>query len=162
MQLLHDPSIWLVMSFLLFVGILWKFGRSALISMLDSRIRTIQENLSTAENLRVEAQEMLAQYQRKHRDAVKDAESIIATAEKQAEDIRKKAEADLDEAIARKEKQLKERLERLEQNAKEEIRRYAANLAIEATTQIILENIDKDSDKRLVDQSLKDLSANLH
>lgn len=162
MDILHDSSIWLLFSFLIFAGIIWKFGKSALIAMLDSRIKTIGEELATAENLRVEAQEMLAQYQRKHRDAVREAEKIIATAERQAEDIRKKAEADLDETIARREKQLKERIERLQQNAKDEMRQYAANLALEATAQIIEKNVDSRINAELVDQSIRNIDKNLH
>lgn len=162
MHILNDPTIWLLFSFLIFAGILWKFGKSALLSMLDARIKTIREELNAAENLRVEAQEMLAQYQRKHRDAVREAEKIIATAEKQAEDIRKKAEADLDETIARREKQLKERLERLQQNARDEIRQYAANLALEATAQIIAKNVDSRTNAELVDQSIRNIGKNLH
>lgn len=162
MHILNDPTIWLLFSFLIFAGILWNFGKSALLSMLDARIKIIREELNAAENLRVEAQEMLAQYQRKHRDAVREAEKIIATAEKQAEDIRKKAEADLDETIARREKQLKERLERLQQNARDEIRQYAANLALEATAQIIAKNVDSRTNAELVDQSIRNIGKNLH
>lgn len=162
MEFLLNPATWLLFSFLIFAGIIWKFGKTALISMLDARIKAIREELSTAENLRIEAQEMLAQYQRKHRDAIKEAENIIATAERQAEDIRKKAEADLDEVIARREKQLKERLGRLQQNAKDEIRQYAANLALEATTQIILKNVDARVNAELVDKSIKNIGASLN
>lgn len=162
MEFLHDSSVWLLFSFLIFAGIIWKFGKTALISMLDARIKTIREELATAENLRIEAQEMLAQYQRKHRDAVREAEKIIATAEKQVEDIRKKAEDDLDETIAQRERQLKERIERLQQNAKDEIRRYAANLALEATAQIIEKHVDSRTNAELVDQSIRNLGKNLH
>ena len=130
--------------------------------MLDERIEGIREEIKTAENLRVEAQEMLAQYQRKHKDAVKDSTQIIKTAEKQAEQIRKQAEADLDEAVARREKQLKERLERLQQNAKDDIREYAASLAIAATSEIIAGKLDKKTNEKLVDQAIAGIDKNIH
>ena len=162
MDLLHDSSIWLLVSFLIFAGIVFKFGKGALLSMLDARIESIREEIKTAENLRVEAQEMLAQYQRKHKDAVKDAEDILAKSKQQADEIKKKAEKDLDDTIARREKQLQERLERMKQNAKDEILEYASNLAIAATSEIIADKLDKKANEKLVDQAIKDIDKNIH
>lgn len=162
MEFLNDAGIWLLLSFVIFAGLIFKFGKNALLNLLDTRIEAIREEIKTAENLRVEAQEMLAQYQRKHKDAVKDANHIIKTAEKQAEEIRKKAESDLDETVKRREKQLKERLERLQQNAKEEIREYAASLAIAATSEIIADKLDKKTNEKLVNKAIEDISKNIH
>lgn len=162
MDFLLDTNIWYIVSFLAFAGVLLKYGMPALIGALDARIEAVREELKTAENLRVEAQEMLAQYQRKHKDAVKDAEEIIAVAKKQAKDIQKKAEKDLDKTIARREKQLEERLERLKQNAKDEILEHASNLAIAATTEIIADKLDKKANEKLVNEAIKGVSRNIH
>lgn len=162
MDILSDSTIWLLISFIIFAVILWRKGRGAVLAILDKRIETIRQDIQTAENLRVESQELLAQYQRKHRDAVKDAEAIIATAEKNAEEIRKNAERDLKEMMTRREKQLKERLGRMEQSAIAEIQKYAADLAIEATTEIIASSLDKKSNEKLVNQAIEDVSGNIH
>ena len=162
MNFLNDPAIWLLCSFLIFAALIFKFGKGALLAMLDERIEAIREELKTAENLRVEAQEMLAQYQRKHKDAVKDSEEILANAKKQANEIKKKAEKDLNETIARREKQLQERLERMKQNAKDEILEHASNLAIAATSEIIADNLDKKANEKLVDGAIKGVAKNIH
>ena len=162
MDFLLDTDIWYAVSFLGFAAILWKYGKPALLGALDSRINAVREELETAENLRVEAQEMLAQYQRKHKDAVKDAEEILTNAKKQAKEIQKKAEVDLDETIARREKQLIERLDRLKQNAKDEILEHASSLAIAATTEIISDTLDKKANTKLVDQTIKGVGKNFH
>ena len=161
MELLGDSTIWLLISFIVFAVIVWRAGRQAFINMLDKRIADIKQEIETAETLRVEAQELLAQYQRKHRDALKEAEGIIANAESHAEEIRKQAEADLKEIMARREKQLKERLERMEKTAAASIQRYAADLAIEATREIIAKQLDKKSNENLVDKAIKDVAANI-
>lgn len=162
MDLLHDSNVWLVFSFVIFLFVLWKFRRKAFVGLLDRRIEDIREEIATAENLRIEAQELLAQYQRKHRDAVKDSEQIIADAEKRAAEITKAAEKELADVMARREKQLEERLARMEQAAIIEIQKYAADLAIKATAEIISDQLDKKSNDKLVDQSIKDLSENIH
>ena len=162
MEILHDSSLWLLLSFVIFAGLIYKYGKGALLGMLDARIESIREEIKTAENLRVEAQEMLAQYQRKQKDAAKDAEKIITNAKQQADDIKKQADKDLKETIARREKQLKERVERMKQNAKDEILEYASNLAIAATQEIIADNLDKKANEKLVDDAIKNVSKNIH
>ncbi|MGH1403139.1 MAG: F0F1 ATP synthase subunit B [Alphaproteobacteria bacterium] len=162
MELLQDTHIWFIFSFIIFVGILFKFGMPALNSMLDGRIEQIKKDLEEAENLRVEAQEMLAQYQRKHRDAVQESDKIIATARENAQQFKEKAESELDELITRREAQLEERLIRMEQNAINEIQSYAADLAMNAAAQIIAEKLDKKTNAKLVEQSIGSIEANIH
>ena len=162
MGILMDEHTWLIISFIGFLAILWVFGKGALLNALDAKIKTIQDDIKNAESLRVEAQEMLAQYQRKHRDAEKDAKNIIENARTQVAEIQKKAEADLEETLARREKQLAERLERMKQNAKDEILEHASSLAIAATTEIIMDKLDQKANEKLVDDAIKAVGKNIH
>ena len=162
MDLLLDTNFWYLVSFLVFATIVYKFGMPVLLGVLDKRIEEIRDELKNAEDLRVEAQEILAQYQRKHKDAVKDADAILENAKTQAKEMQKAAEKELDEVIARREKQLEERIDRMKQNAREEILEYASSLAIAATTEIIADQLDKKSNEKLVDAAIKDISKNIH
>lgn len=154
--------MWFFVSFFIFLAIAVKAGKGAIIKALDGRIEDIRKSIEDAENLRVEAQELLAQYQRKHKDAVKDAEAIVKNAEAQAADIRAKAEAELDEQLARREKQLQDRLKRMENAATEEIRQYAANLALNATAEIIANQLDKKTNEKLIDESIKEIGSSVN
>lgn len=161
-QLLHDTNFWVLISFTLFVVLVFKSAKTAIIGKLDGRIAQIRTDIETAENLRVEAQELLAQYQRKQRDAQNEAEAIIANARNHAAEIRKTAETDLHEMIDRKEKQLTDRLKRMEDSAKAEIRAYASELAVKATAEIIANRLDDAGNARLVDQAIKTLPSNMN
>lgn len=161
-ELLADGYTWYTFSFLIFAGIVLKVASPLVTKALDSRIDEIKKDLAEAENLRVEAQEMLAQYQRKHRDAVQESEKIIATAREHAEQFKAQAEVDLDEIMARREQQLENRLQRMEQNAVSEMQAYAAELAMNAATQIIIDKLDKKTNSKLVEQSIENLAANIH
>lgn len=162
MELLLDTHVWYALSFIVFAAIIWQFGKPALLALLDKRILEIKKEIETAENLRVEAQEMLAQYQRKQRDASSEAEKIIMTARKSAKQFQDKAEADLKEAMARREQQLAERLVRMEQNAIQEIQAYAAELAMKAANDIIVEKLDKKVNEKLVEQSIANIERHIH
>ncbi len=161
-QMLQDSYVWFTFSFIIFAFIILKYGLPALITLLDARIAQIKADLQESENLRVEAQEMLAQYQRKHRDAVQEAEKILASARENANQLKKQTEAELNEIMQRREQQLTERLKRMEQNAINEIQAYAAELSINAAKQIIIEKLDKKTNAKLVDEAIGNLQTNMH
>ena len=161
MELFQDTNFWVLISFAIFVGFAFKAMRDGLLGKIDGRIEEIKKEIDTAESLRVEAQGLMAQYQRKLRDAQKEAEEIVQSAKAHAAEIKKEAEKDLDEAAKRREEQLQARLKRMEDNAVQEIKAHAAQLAVEATKEIIIKNMDKATNDRLVDQSIKDVSQAL-
>ena len=159
--LMHDTNLWVGFSFLIFVYIIWSKGKDAITAILDSRIEGIKQEIETAENLRTEAQELLAQYQRKHRNAVVEAAEIIANAEKHADVILKDSEKELRANMKRREKQLEERLNRMKGAAIAQIQQHAANLAIEATRDIIADKLNKKANENLVDSSIKNLNKSV-
>lgn len=160
--LAHDTGLWVAFSFIVFAAIAFKLGRKSVLSMLDARIESIRKEIETADSLRVEAQELLAQYQRKQRDAEREAASIIANAKDHAKRIQEASEAELIEMMNRREAMLKQRLKRIEQNAVAEIQGYAAELAVAATTEIINRTLDEKAGKSLADDSIKNIAQYLN
>lgn len=161
MAILQDATIWVLFSFIIFCIMGWKFGKNPILGALDKKIAAIRKEIETAESLRVEAQELLAQYQRKQRDAAKESEQIVETAKKHAREIQKNAEKALKEQMVRREEQLTERIKRMEENAIQEIHAYAAGLAVKATAEIIAKELDKDANTRLVEQSIRNVAGQL-
>jgi len=160
-HLLHDTNFWVLISFVIFVGVFLKYGKAQVLSGLDNRINEIKNELETAEKLRVDAQELLAEYQRKHKDAIGEAETIIATAKKNAESLRVKAEDDLQKTITRREQQLNERLARIEENARHEVESYTAQIALNAARTVLKDKIDSKTDKVLHEAALNQASKTL-
>ena len=70
MEFFQDTHSWVLVSFILFVTVAFRFGKDKFLAILDGRIEAIRNDIKTAELLRIEAQELLAQYQRKQRDKV--------------------------------------------------------------------------------------------
>lgn len=160
--LAHDTNIWVAFSFVLFAFIMYKLGTKHVAGTLDARIAEIRGEIDTAESLRVEAQELLAQYQRKQRDAEKEAHDIIASAQRQVDKIREAAEAELTEVAERREAQLAERLKRIEEKAMADIQNHAASMAVEAARQIITQSMDDTTASALTKTAIGDLSKALN
>jgi F-type H+-transporting ATPase subunit b len=74
---INSPEFWVAISFLIFVGILVKMGVPALVTKaLDDRADTVRKELDQARRLREEAQDLLADYQRKQRAADDEAQAV--------------------------------------------------------------------------------------
>jgi F-type H+-transporting ATPase subunit b len=149
---------WVLLSFIIFVFLAYKLGRSSVLNAIDSHIDKARTDVEDAEKLRVEAQELLSDYQRLKSEATTEAENIVKVAAQHAEKIKDNAVKSLDTELARREEQLKERLSNMEAQAFEEMRHYAADLAVKATREIIIENIDSKKAKSLNDKAIAEVT----
>ncbi len=161
-ELLKDAETWVAVSFLIFVAfMLWK-GLRPMLGALDARAAKIRQELDDAQRLREEAQKLLAEYQRKERDAEGEAEAMLAHAREEAGRLRAKAAEDLKASIARREAQALDRIAQAEAQAEADVRAEAVNLAIAATRHLLAGKLDTKEANKLVDQSIKELPGKLH
>lgn len=160
MEMLQSTTVWVVISTVLFLIIAYKKGKEPIFKILDERSDKIRNELEEAERLRVEAQELLADYQRKYRDAMKTAEDIIDTARERASQVEADAMERFEAEIARKENQLAERIERAEKTAVQEIRNKAADIAVAAVTTVLEKEAAK-NDKSMIDDAIKSIPKKL-
>lgn len=161
-DLIHDTGFWVLVSFILFIVVFLKYGKAKVLASIDGKIDAIKTELTVAERLRVEAQELLAEYKRKHKDAIGEADTIIARAKETAEALRIKAEEDLSETLERREAQLNDRLSRIEQAASQDIQAYTAKIAINAARDIMADGIDAKTDKAIINNNLDTVSKALN
>ena len=157
-----DPTFWVALAFVCFIALVFKPLSKFSSSALDTRADKIKEELDEAERLRNEAQDLLAQYQRKQRDASKEAEEIIQHAKDEAERIDKEGCSRLSAALQRREKLAIDRIKLAEQQAVEKVRNEAISVAITAAESVLAQNLDKAKSDALIDDSIAELSDKLH
>jgi F-type H+-transporting ATPase subunit b len=161
-SLLGEPEFWLAICFLVFVILLSKPLASKIAAALDSRSKAIERELEEAAKLRDEAQALLASYQRKSRDALKEAEDILSHAETEARRIREEAATELEMSLKRREQLAMDKIAQAEARAVEDVRNAAVDVALAATRELIEKNLDADKSKALVEDAIKDLPKRLH
>ncbi|MCF6198578.1 MAG: F0F1 ATP synthase subunit B [Hyphomicrobiaceae bacterium] len=158
---LADPAVWVAVAFFGFVGILlWKKIPAAIASALDDRADQIRSELDEAKKLREDAQIVLADYQRKQREAETEAEEIIKQAQKEAEILASETEQKLAEQLERRTRQAEEKIARAEQQAISDVQRTAAQLSITAAENILRNNGSGDNSDRLIKETLKAIPEN--
>ncbi len=158
-----DATFWVGAAFVLFVGILVYLKVPGMLTgALDERAKKISEDLDQARELREEAQVLLATYQRKQRDALKEAEEIIAHAKEEAMREAKQAEKKLEEAIARRQQAALNKIALAEAQAENEVRDTAIEIAIAAATAVVAQQVRGDRADALVDTAIQDLRRHLN
>lgn len=155
-------ELWLLLALAVLLGLIYKYGKEPVLRSLDGRAGRIRSELEEAQRLREEAQSALATYQRRHRDAMKEAEEIIAHARDEAERQRERTLADLGEALKRREAMAMERIAQAEAAALAEVRNIAIDVAVAATRAVLADKLDAAQAATLVDQAIDELPAKLH
>ena len=161
MQLFADPQFWVLVAAVIFVAVIWKPVRKSLIGSLDERATRIRAELDEARKLRDEAEQLLAEYRLKEREAAAEAQAIIAHAQEEAERIAAQSARDLDQALARRQRLAEERIAQAESKAVEEIRAVAVDVAIAAAREVIAAQIDEARGGALLDTAIAALPQRL-
>jgi len=162
MNFLHDEEFYILIAFLFAVAILLWQAWGQITAGLDARAQTIKSQLDEAKRLREEAEAMLADYQRKQRDAMAEAQEIVVQAQAEAERVAKQAEIDLEAAIKRREEQARDKITQAEVKALAEVRGVAVDVAIEAVRVLLAESLTEARGASLIDQAIEDLPKRLH
>jgi F-type H+-transporting ATPase subunit b len=161
--MLYTPEFWVAVSFLLFVGILIKMGVPALVTKaLDDRADTVRKELDQARRLREEAQDLLADYQRKQRAADDEAKAIIEEARREAEAMKAESARTLKEQLERRTRLAEEKIARAEAQAVSEVRAAAVDVAMSTAERLIAEKLAADGGADLLSRSIRDLKGKLN
>ncbi|MBM3952544.1 MAG: F0F1 ATP synthase subunit B [Rhodospirillales bacterium] len=161
MAFLTDPTFWVAISLLIFVALVWRPIAKAVPKALDDRAAKIKAEMDEAEKLRVEAQELLAQYQRKQREVSIEAESIVRHAREEANRMTAEGKAKLEAALKRREKSALERIRRAEEQAMAVVRARAVDLAVAATRELLAARLTPAKDDALIDRAIRELPERL-
>ena len=156
-------EFWILACLVAFFTILGYFKvHRPIAGSLDKRAADIAAELDEARRLREEAQQLLASYQRKQREAMKEAEDIISQAKAEAEQLAKETRANMEAQVERRTKLAEDKIAQAETQAVNDVRSAAAEVAIGAARRVIAEKVDAGQDAKLIEKSIAELAAKLH
>jgi F-type H+-transporting ATPase subunit b len=159
---LHDPAFWVALAFIIVLAAVGRKVMAAITSGLDARAAAIRVQIEEARKLREDAQALLAEYQKKQRDAMAEAEQIIAEAKQAAARLKVEAEQDLTNAIERRKQQALERIAQSEAQALHDVRNTAIDVALNAAETLIRQNLSDPQKQALADQAITELAKRLN
>ncbi len=157
-----EAEFWVALAFVILVAAIARPVFRTVTTGLDSRAETIRRQIEEAQQLREEAQELLASYERKQRDAAKEAERMLEQAHVEAKNVSERAVADLERSLKRREQMAIDRIAQAEAAAVAEVRGIAVDVALEATRRILENEMTAKRANTLIDVAIKELPEKLH
>jgi F-type H+-transporting ATPase subunit b len=156
-------EFWVAVAFIAFVLVLLYYRVPKLLTKaLDDRADAIRAELDEARRLREEAANLLADYQKKHRNAGAEAEAILDQAKREAEAFAAATRRSLTEMAERRAKQAEDKIARAETQAIDDVRAAAVDMAIAAAEKILREKAAGPAGASLIDQGIRDLKGRLN
>jgi len=163
LHLFSDPTFVIATAFFGFFAVLIYLKVPGMVGRsLDGRADKIKSDIEQAELLCKEAQDLLSTYQKKQREAVKEAENIVNHAKEEAERMLVEGKTQLDAALKRREQMVSLRIKQAEIAATDEIRDETARLAVKATETILRNNLSAKQGTAILNQSIDNLGGQLH
>jgi F-type H+-transporting ATPase subunit b len=149
--------IWTLLAFGISLFILNKLAFPRIGEALDRRRRAIEESIDSAQQTKREADELLAEYRARLKEAREQADDIVARA-------RRAGDTHLDEAKSDARKYRDELMETTRRDiegetrrALDEIRKEVADLTLIATEKVTRKSLDEGDQRRLVQEALEEV-----
>ena len=149
--------IWTVLAFLVALFILRKYAFPQISAALEKRQHLIEESIDSAERTKAEADEILAEYRERLKEARAQAEEIVTRARKNGEAAERAA---AEQAAEIREEQLERARKDIQAEtarALQEIRREVADLTVAATERVTRKTLNEEDQRRLVEDALSEL-----
>ena len=156
-ELLKDPMFFYSIAFVIFLALVYRYGRQPILAWIDGEILKVRKELDEAKRLRAEAEATLQEYKARQELAMAEAEAIIRRAQDDAAALRTQAENDLKKALENQEKRALECIRLAEAEAVEDVRRLAIHEAVSEARAILKQKLDGAAASRLMDVAIDDL-----
>lgn len=158
-----QAEFWVAVAFFAFLAILLYQGVPKLLGKsLDARAEAIKKEIEDARKLKQEAEALLADYQKRRREADSEAAAIIDQAKREADAIAKETKANLAEMLERRTRQAEDKIARAEAQAMSDVRAAAIEAAIAASERLVSGKLaGAGSGNSLIESSIRDLKAKL-
>ena len=153
----HNPTFWVGMAFVIVVVALAKPIGKVAKKALTQRRNSIIDKINEAEKLRDDAQELLAQYERKFLHAKDEAAAIL---EKSTQEINRLNEIQLqkmEKELSLKQKEVESLIEATVEKTKNEISQLASAKAVSIAKDYISSNLDQKHHAKLIDYSIDNI-----
>ena len=151
-----DATFWVAISFFIFFGVLIYLKVPQKINnSLNDQIKEIKKELDEAEKLKVEAKNLLSNYENKIDKSKKEVQKIINLAKKDSEDTILEKTEKFHQAMESKKKNVEQKIVQMKENALRDIKNISVKISIQAVEHLIKNSIDKNKLEKLYENSLK-------
>ena len=154
-----DPQFWVAVSFILFIAAIFNPVRKILTSSLDAQIKDIKNKIDEVENIKNEAQKALDELKDRETKVEKEIQNLNLESEKRIAELKDISTTKLTDQIEKRKILAENKIEQLVRDTNNSIKNYISSVAIEATRNILLQNLSKDKKSALIEESITEFNS---
>ena len=157
-----DATFWVAISFFIFIGgLIYLKVPQKINDSLTNQINEIKKEIDEAEKLKVEAKNLLSDYENKIDKSKKETHEIIKLAKKDNEkNILDKTEK-FHQLIEERKKNAEQKIVQMKENALKDIKNISIKISIKAVEHLIKNSIDKNKIEKIYTDSLNQVKTSL-
>ena len=157
-----DATFWVAVSFFIFFGVLIYLKVPQKISnSLTDQINEMKKELDEAEKLKIEAKNLLSNYENKIDKSKKETQEIINLAKEDSEKAILEKTKKFHQIIENKKKNAEQKIVQMKENALKDIKNISVKISMEAVEHLIKNSIDKNKLEKLYIKSLEQAKTSL-
>ena len=157
-----DATFWVAISFFIFFGVLIYLKVPQKINnSLTDQINEMKKELNEAEKLKIEAKNLLSNYENKIDKSKKETQEIINLAKKDSEKTILEKTKKFHQIIENKKKNAEQKIVQMKENALKDIKNISVKITMEAVEHLIRNSIDKSKLEKLYIKSLEQTKTSL-
>ena len=157
-----DATFWVAISFFIFFGVLIYLKIPQKVNnVLTNQINEIKKELDEAEKLKVEAKNLLSNYEDKIDKSKKEARDIINLAKQDSEKTIVEKTKQFHQMMEEKKKNTEHKIAMMKENALNDIKNISIKISIEAVKNLITNSIDKKKLEKFYSKSIEQTKSAL-
>ena len=157
-----DSTFWVAVSFFIFIaGLVYLKVPQKVNNSIAMQIDKIKKELEEAEKLKVEAKNLLSDYENKIDKSKKEAQDIISMAKKDSERNILDKTKKFHELLEERKKSAEQKIIQMKENALKDIKNISIKVSIEAVEHLIKNSIDKNKIEKIYGESLDQVKDSL-
>ena len=157
-----DATFWVAVSFFIFFGcLIYLKVPQKINNSLNDQIYEIKKELAEAEKLKVEAKNLLSNYENKIDKSKKEVLEIINLAKRESEKTILKKTEKFHQTMENKKKNAEQKIVQMRENALRDIKNISVKISMDAVEHLIKNSIDKNKLEQLYTKSLEQAKTSL-
>ena len=157
-----DATFWVAISFFIFVaGLIYLKVPQKVNNSLINQINEIKKELNEAEKLKVEAKNLLSDYENKIDKSKKETQKIIAAAKKDNEKNILEKTKKFHQVLEDRKRGIEQKIAQMKDGALKDIKNASIKISMETVEHLIKNSIDKNKLEKLYIKSLEQTKAAL-
>ena len=157
-----DATFWIAVSFFIFFGVLIYLKVPQKINdSLTDQINEMKRELGEAEKLKIEAKNLLSNYENKIDKSKKETQEIINLAKKESEKTILEKTKKFHQIIENKKKNVEQKIVQMKENALKDAKNISVKISMEAVEHLIKNSIDKNKLEKLYIKSFEQAKTSL-